>query len=121
MSSPISQPSPSVSIRPRRVTKWERLANEAIAYAGKWKARAQRAAAPDFSAVAWTGGECPLAPSLTPRWERAYARALFREQVNAWRNAWKDSPDVDTLRTFYRRARYDAFATFRHARNGSAF
>lgn len=71
-----------------------------------------------FRSLAWTGGESPRKPSVTPVWERAYARALFRQQVNQWRSYWADSPDFYTLRTFYRRARADAFATFRDSQNG---
>ena len=71
-----------------------------------------------FAPIAWTGGNSPAKPSETPVWVRAYARALFRRQVNDWRKFWADSPDWYTLRTFYRRAAADAHATFRDSRNG---
>ena len=77
----------------------------------------ERASYRPFSAIAWTGGFGPVRPSETPKWERAYARALFREQVNKWRAYWKDSPDWDTLRIYFRRARMDSFASFRSALN----
>lgn len=79
----------------------------------------ERASYKPFGAIAWTGGFGPVKPSATPKWEKAYARALFREQVNTFRNAWKacPAPEWDTLRIFYVRARADAYATFRDSLN----
>ena len=61
--------------------------------------------------VAWTGGDTP------PRGFRAalflaMRRALFREQLATWRAAWGDRPQLDTVRTFWRRARFDAWRSF---------
>ena len=78
----------------------------------------QAASLRPFSAIAWTGGTSAPPPSSTPVWVRAYARALFRDAVNTWRRYWGDNPGAAELRTFYKRARADAFATFRDARNG---
>lgn len=62
---------------------------------------------------AWTGGSAPAKPSQTPRPVIAYTRTEFRRQVNDWRSYWHDFPSRDVFRTFYRRARHDAHATFR--------
>lgn len=70
-----------------------------------------------FGAIAWTGGSSPAKPSTLPRWQVAYRRALFREQVNTFRRFWGDMPNADTLRIFFRRAAGDAHATFRNAFN----
>lgn len=70
-----------------------------------------------FMPRAWTGGNSPSLPSSESMPQSAYRRALFRQQVKTFRAYWGDWPNADTLRTFYRRARADAFATFRDARN----
>lgn len=66
---------------------------------------------------AWTGGSWPSAPSQTSAFEFRVIRALFREQVKTWRDYWGDFPPRDVLRTFYGRARYDAYATRRAHRD----
>jgi hypothetical protein len=103
------------STTPRKPSRVELLENECRALRS---AIFRTAHLSEFRPLAWTGGESPRKPSARSLPEIAYARALFRQQVNTWRNYWKDSPDRDTLRTFYRRAVADSFATFRGALNG---
>ncbi len=79
--------------------------------------RLEMSAGRPFGKIAWTGGERPCRPSEAPEWQVAYAKALFAQSVNAWCHFWKDEPDWDTLRAFYRHSRYDSYATFRHAKN----
>ncbi len=63
--------------------------------------------------VAWMGGTRP-APLLTiSREERHLVSKLFREQANLYADYWGMRAATDTLRTFWRRARYDAHATIR--------
>ncbi len=62
---------------------------------------------------AWTGGSRPAPLADLPADERKTVSAFFREQLADWRLAWGELPDADTLRTFWRRARYDAHATHR--------
>lgn len=69
---------------------------------------------PKFSVVAWTGGSRPNKPSAISNAEAGIQKALFGEQVMVFRNYWGDSPNWDTLRIFFNRARYDAHATFRN-------
>lgn len=74
--------------------------------------------APDYPIplVAWTGGDTPRGADIGDRRApvfRAMRRVLFREQVDTWREAWGDSPDRDTLRTFHKRATLDAWRSYR--------
>lgn len=72
-----------------------------------------------FGPLAWTGGDRPRPLGSVSRPECAYVRALFREQANTHAAFWRGAKtEWDTLRTFYRRARADAHATFRGAFNG---
>lgn len=62
---------------------------------------------------AWTGGSLPERLSVIGPQERTTVRAFFREQLADWHTAWGDLPDADTLRVFWKRARFDAHATHR--------
>lgn len=61
--------------------------------------------------VAWTGGDVPPKGFRAPEF-LAMRRALFAEQLRTWRNAWGDRPQLDTVRTFWRRARFDAWRSY---------
>lgn len=62
---------------------------------------------------AWTGGSNPKPLLGLDGDERALVSKLFRDQFILYFTFWKDKPTRDTLRIFWRRARYDAHATFR--------
>lgn len=62
--------------------------------------------------IAWTGGSAPALDPLDPA-EREYVLILFRQQCETWKAAWGDRPPLDVRRTFMRRARFDAHATYR--------
>lgn len=64
--------------------------------------------------ICWMGGSRPRKSSQIDLIESATRKFLFREQVQTWRNYWGDSPDWDTLRLFFGRARHDAHATLRN-------
>jgi hypothetical protein len=100
---------------PRKPSRVELLENECRALRS---AIFRTAHLQEFRPLAWTGGESPRKPSARSLPEVAYAKALFRQQLNTFCAYWKELPDRDTLRTFYRRAVYDSFATFRGALNG---
>jgi hypothetical protein len=68
---------------------------------------------PKFRAIAWTGGCRPAKPSAIGSKQAGVQKALFGEQVMDFLTYWGDSPNWDTLRIFFRRARYDAHATCR--------
>lgn len=63
--------------------------------------------------IAWTGGCRPAKPSAISPLQAGVQKYLFSEQVVTFRKYWGDSPNWDTLRIFFNRARYDAHATFR--------
>jgi len=63
--------------------------------------------------IAWTGGDRPAMPSQVGPKFAGLQKLLFGEQVETFRGYWGDSPNWDTLRIFFRRARYDAHATLR--------
>lgn len=58
--------------------------------------------------IAWTGGCRPRKPSEISRAEAGVSKYLFAEQVATWFAYWGDYPDRDTLRLFFKRARYEA-------------
>jgi len=70
-----------------------------------------------FRPIAWTGGSSPALPSNESLPQASYRRALFREQVKTFSAYWRDRPEWDTFRIFFRRARGDSHATFRDATN----
>lgn len=63
--------------------------------------------------IAWTGGSRPAKPSEVGRKQAGIQKFLFGWQVIEFRHYWGDSPNWDTLRTYFNRARYDAHATIR--------
>lgn len=69
--------------------------------------------APKLPVIAWTGGSRPAKPSEVGQMQAGLQKYLFSEQVVTFLRYWGDSPNWDTLRIFYGRARYDAHATFR--------
>lgn len=66
--------------------------------------------------TAWMGGTRPLPLSQISREERIAVALLFEDQVKDFLGFWGDNPVMDTYRIFWRRARYDAHATFRNPR-----
>jgi hypothetical protein len=62
---------------------------------------------------AWTGGSHPRPLLYVGHKERFFITHLFRDQVRTWAYGWGDFPDMDTMRIFWRRARFDAHATCR--------
>lgn len=64
--------------------------------------------------IAWMGGSRPPKPSQVNRNFCGLQKLLFGEQVEAFRGYWGDAPNWDTLRIYYRRARYDTHATTRN-------
>jgi hypothetical protein len=64
--------------------------------------------------IAWMGGSRPRPLLELSRGERRYVTRLFREQVDTWLDYWGDSIPMDVCRTFWKRARYDAHATYRN-------
>lgn len=72
---------------------------------------------------AWTGGSSPLPLSKVTKKERGLISNLFREQLIDWSRYWRggvirssadQTPSVlSVARIFWKRARYDAHATFR--------
>jgi hypothetical protein len=79
-----------------------RMAEMAEADKMKKKNRATRA---------WTGGSAP--PAKLPLAAQKLAKRLLAEQVREFTQFWGDKPNADTMATFRRRARYDAWATYR--------
>ena len=65
---------------------------------------------------AWMGGTRPLPLTKISEQERILVSRLFREQIELFLGYWGDYPALDICRTFWRRARYDAHATFRSNR-----
>lgn len=62
---------------------------------------------------AWMGGSRPRPLSELSWSERLYVTRLFRDQMNTWIDFWGDLVPMDVARTFWKRARYDAHATYR--------
>jgi hypothetical protein len=63
--------------------------------------------------TSWMGGSRPAKPTHTPSVEYTLASILFRDALHDFADYWHEMPDRDTLRTLYRRARFDAHASFR--------
>jgi hypothetical protein len=64
-------------------------------------------------ALLWLGGSKPAKLGDIPPWERALVSVLFRDEVAMWQEYWREPIHRGVARTFWRRARYDAHATFR--------
>lgn len=63
--------------------------------------------------VAWMGGSRPKKFSDCSSAERNTVSYLFREQVAIFNQFWGSMPEMDILRIYWKRARYDAHATLR--------
>ena len=66
--------------------------------------------------IDWMGGSRPRPLLELSMGERRYVTRLFREQVDTWLDYWRDSIPMDVCRIFWKRARYDAHATYRNER-----
>ncbi len=69
--------------------------------------------------IAWTGGTRPAPLAQLSRDERPMVRLIFRTAMNTVWGYWGDYRGIDRsvldqARTQWKRARYDAHATFRH-------
>ena len=60
----------------------------------------------------WMGGDRPKKLGSVSGEERALVSAEFRQQCKTHARYWDLTIAWDTARTFWRRARYDAHATF---------
>ncbi len=80
---------------------------------GIWKNPHLQQLSADGRLRAWTGGSTPVPLSQVSAAERRTVTAFFREQLSDWASAWSDCPPADVMRTFWRRARFDAHATHR--------
>ena len=68
--------------------------------------------------IAWTGGSRPLKLLEVSKQQRTYRSTLFRAAMDEVRRYWGDSRGLhnsvlESARTHYNHARYDAHATFR--------
>lgn len=68
--------------------------------------------------IAWTGGSRPNPLSDISRNERAIVRAIFRDSMSEVFSYWGDyrglnDSELDMARIQWKRARYNAHATFR--------
>ncbi len=63
--------------------------------------------------IAWMGGSRPRPLSELSQDEREYACYLFRQQMRTWSSYWFAPVPGDIARIFWKRARYDAQATYR--------
>jgi len=61
----------------------------------------------------WTGGTTPKAIKDIDREEKALVKKLYHDQIAEFEKFWEHYPSRFIRRTFWRRARYDAHATFR--------
>jgi hypothetical protein len=64
--------------------------------------------------TAWMGGSRPHPLSELSQDEREYASYLFRQQMRTWSTYWFAPVPGDIARIFWKRARYDAHATYRN-------
>jgi hypothetical protein len=60
----------------------------------------------------WTGGTTPKAIKYIDREEKALVKNLYHDQIAEFVMFWEHYPSRFIRRTFWRRARYDAHATF---------
>ncbi len=63
--------------------------------------------------IVWMGGSRPRPLSELSQDEREYASYLFRQQMRTWSTYWSTPASIDVCRIFWKRARYDAHATYR--------
>ena len=63
--------------------------------------------------IAWMGGSRPRPLLELSQYERLYVTYLFRQQVRTWSTYWFAPVPGDIARIFWKRARYDAHATYR--------
>ncbi len=63
--------------------------------------------------IAWMGGSRPRPLLELSMGERLYVTRLFRVQVYTWQEFWSGPVPTDVCRIFWKRARYDAHATYR--------
>ncbi len=63
--------------------------------------------------VAWMGGSRPRPLLELSQYERLYVTYLFRQQMRTWSGYWSTRAPIDVCRIFWKRARYDAHATYR--------
>lgn len=64
--------------------------------------------------IAWTGGSRPRPLLELTKGERTYVSYLFRQQMSTWLDFWFAPMPLDVARIFWKRARYDAHATYRN-------
>lgn len=65
------------------------------------------------SKIAWMGGTRPEPLIRLSKRERSLVSILFQEQIIIFTSGWDTFPELDICRTFWKRARYDAHATYR--------
>ena len=63
--------------------------------------------------ITWMGGSRPRPLLELSQYERLYVTYLFRQQVRTWSTYWFAPVPGDIARIFWKRARYDAHATYR--------
>ena len=61
----------------------------------------------------WTGGTTPKAIKDIDKEEKTLVKKLYHDQIAEFVMFWRHYPNRLIRRTFWRRARYDAHATFR--------
>jgi hypothetical protein len=64
--------------------------------------------------TAWMGGSRPRPLLELDQDERCYVSFLFRQQMQTWTKYWHAPVPPETARIFWKRARYDAHATYRN-------
>ena len=64
--------------------------------------------------IAWRGGSRPRPLLELSHAERKLVTNLFRSQVYIWQDFWSGPVPTDVCRIFWKRARYDAHATYRN-------
>lgn len=64
--------------------------------------------------IAWMGGSRPAKPSQISAKQAGVQKYIFSQHVVTYRGYWHTEPDWETLRLFFKWARYDAHATCRN-------
>lgn len=67
-----------------------------------------------MNTVAWMGGSRPAPLSDISRGERTRVSLLFLAQYREFADYWGEAAEFAVCRIFWKRARYDAHATYRH-------
>lgn len=70
-----------------------------------------------LTTYAWTGGDSPNDIRSISEEELALAYALYHDQVDDYTTFWGTEPELGIRRTYWNRARHDAYATFRTREN----